>query len=334
MTLSQAEKLDLFEKMLLIRRFDERGASLVDEGEVTGEVHQYIGQEAVAVGVCSVLRKEDVITSTHRGHGHLLAKGGDVSKMMAELGGRTTGYCKGKGGSMHITSLELGIFGTNGMVGQGVPIGLGAAFARKYKESDNVAVTFFGDGASNEGSVHESMNMASIWKLPAIFVCENNQYAVSYNVKDSTSVENIADRAKGYGMHGIVVDGMDVLAVQEAAKEAVERARKGLGPTFIECKTYRFFGHFAGEPHLLSEPYRSDEEIESYRQRDPVVQLRNILLDEGVMEEQLDAVQEKVNQTIENAVSFMKDSPYPDPKDAYEDAYAVKHKSMPVKGWS
>ena len=334
MTLSKEQRMKMLKDMLMIREFDERAVSLVNEGEVTGEVHQYIGQEAVAAGVCSALKKEDVITSTHRGHGHLLAKGGDVNKMMAELGGRRTGYCKGKGGSMHITSLELGIYGTNGMVGQGVPIGVGAAFASKYENKDHVAVTFFGDGASNEGSVHEAMNMAAIWNLPAIFVCENNQYAVSFSVKNSTSVENIADRAKGYGMHSIVVDGMDVLAVYKAAKEAVDRARNGGGPAFIECKTYRYYGHFGGEHHLLSEPYRSDDEVASFREKDPIDRLKANLLADGVTEEEIAKVEVNVKQVIENAVSFMKESPYPAQSEAYEDAYAVVHKTMPVKGWA
>ncbi|RDW21498.1 pyruvate dehydrogenase (acetyl-transferring) E1 component subunit alpha [Oceanobacillus arenosus] len=320
--------------MLMIRRFDERAATLVDEGEVTGEVHQYIGQEAVAVGISSVIRKDDAITSNHRGHGHVLAKGGDVNLMMAELGGRTTGYCKGKGGSMHITSLDLGIYGTNGMVGQGVPIALGAAFANNFKGNDNVTITYFGEGASNEGAVHESMNMAAIWKLPLIFVCENNQYAVSFNAKDSTSVENIAERGKGYGIPSIVVDGMDVFAVREAAKEAVQRARNGEGPTLIECKTYRYFGHFAGEPHVLKKPYRTDEEIESHRQNDPIERLKRHLVEEGVDEVEFAEMEAKVHEIIEDGVVFMKESPRPTLEAALEDAYAVEHKTMPVKGWA
>ncbi|MBM4763848.1 thiamine pyrophosphate-dependent dehydrogenase E1 component subunit alpha [Bacillus sp. B15-48] len=334
MALSKEEKMRLLHDMLLIRRFDERGAELVNQGELYGEVHQYIGEEAVAVGISSVLKQEDGITSNHRGHGHVIAKGGDINKMMAELGGKVTGYCKGKGGSMHITSLDLGIYGTNGMVGQGVPIALGAAFANHYKKNDQVIVTYFGDGASNEGAVFESMNMAALWKLPLIFVCENNQYAVSTSIKDSTPVENIADRARGFGMPAVIVDGMDVLAVHEAAKDAVERARRGEGPTFIEAKTYRYFGHFSGEAHILAEPYRSDEEINSYREQDPIERFKQHLFEIGMTEEEYIQVVAEASETIENGISYMKDSPYPDPLEAYDDAYAVIHETMPVKGWA
>jgi acetoin:2,6-dichlorophenolindophenol oxidoreductase subunit alpha len=333
MSLTRNQKLEMLRRMYTIREFDERGKALVEAGEITGEVHQYIGEEAVGVGICSALRKDDVITSNHRGHGHILAKGGDVNKMMAELGGRITGYCRGKGGSMHITSLEHGIFGANGMVGQGVPIALGAAFASKYENKDTVAVAFYGDGASNEGAIHEAMNMAAIWKLPMIFVCENNQYAVTMSVKNSTSVENISDRAKGYGMFGITVDGMDVLAVHNAAEAAVERARNGQGPTLIEAKTYRYYGHFSGEAHLLSEPYRSDEEIAFYRERDPIARFKNALLNEGIPESEFIAMGMEVKHVIDKAVEYMKQSAVPAPEQAYEDAYAVLHETMPVKGW-
>lgn len=335
MSLSLEEKKKMLHDMMLIRQFDEKGAQMVAQGELYGEVHQYVGEEAVAVGISSVLRKEDGIASNHRGHGHLLAKGGDVNKMMAELGGRSTGYCKGKGGSMHITSLDLGIYGTNGMVGQGVPIALGAAFANKYKENDHVVVAYFGDGASNEGAVFESMNMAATWKLPLIFVCENNQYAVSTNIKEVTAVENIADRARGFGMHAITVDGMDVLAVHEAAKEAVERARNGEGPTFIEAKTYRFYGHFSSEEHMLPRKYRSDEEVAHFRENnDPIQRLIKHLLELGLPKGEIEKIKEEVNLTIERSVEFMKNSPYSDPEEAYDDAYAVTHYTMPVKGWA
>jgi pyruvate dehydrogenase E1 component alpha subunit len=334
MIVKKAEQMKMLENMLLIRLFEERGKTLIEEGEITGKVHQYIGEEAVAVGVCSALYKDDVITSTHRGHGHILAKGGDVKKLMAELGGKETGYCRGKGGTMHITSLELGILGANGMVGQGVPIALGAAFANKFKGNNNVAVAFFGEGAANEGAIHEAMNMASIWKLPMIFVCENNHYAVSTSASDSVSVENIADRAQGYGMESMVVDGMDVLTVFDAAKEAVKRARNGEGPTFIECKTYRYYGHFAGEDNVLSEPYRKEAEVDFYRKLDPIIHLKFLLMEERVPEAVFTGIEKKVKQIIEDAVTFMKESPYPEPAQAYEGAYAHAHESMPVKGWS
>lgn len=335
MSLTLDDKKKMLYDMMLIRQFEEKAAQLVAEGELYGEVHQYVGEEAVAVGVSSVLRTEDGIASNHRGHGHLLAKGGDVKKMMAELGGRTTGYCKGKGGSMHITSLDLGIYGTNGMVGQGVPIALGAAFANKYNGNDNVVVAYFGDGASNEGAVFESLNMAAVWKLPIIFVCENNRYAVSTSISKVTGTGSIAERAKGFGMPAITVDGMDVLAVHEVAKEAVERARKGDGPTFIEAETYRFYGHFSSEPHMLPAKYRSDEEVEHYRENnDPIEKFTKHLLESGMTENELEKIKEDVNKAIEESVQFMRNSPYPNPEEAYEDAYANSHYTMPVKGWA
>jgi TPP-dependent pyruvate/acetoin dehydrogenase alpha subunit len=333
MTLSKEEKMKMLHDMLLIRRFDERGAELVESGELYGEVHQYIGQEAVAVGVSSVLDKDDGITSNHRGHGHLIAKGGDINKMMAELGGKVTGYCKGKGGSMHITSLDMGIYGTNGMVGQGVPIALGSAFANKYKKNGLVTAAYFGDGASNEGAVLESMNMAALWKLPMIFVCENNQYGAGTSIKKVLPIEKIADRARGFGMAAVTVDGNDVFAVREAAKEAVERARRGEGPTFIEAETYRHFGHFSGEEHILFEPYRPEEEIKAYKAKDPIDRYKKQLLAAGMTEEEFQKMQEDVNQTIENGIDFMRESPYPEREEAYDDAYAVLHETMPVKGW-
>ncbi len=333
MSIPQEKKLEMLRSMLRIRYFDEYADELVTEGEVHGEVHQYIGQEAVAVGVCAVLSKEDAITSNHRGHGHLIAKGGSINKMFAELGGRATGYCKGKGGSMHITSLDLGIYGTNGMVGQGVPIAAGVGFAFQYEGKNNVAVTFFGDGAANEGSVHEAMNMAAIWNLPIIFVCENNQYGLTLPVKESIKVEDIADRAQGYGMQGVVVDGMDVLAVHDAVSEAVERARNNGGPTFIEAKTYRYYGHFGSEALVVQDPYRTQEEIDSYRQKDPINRLKDQLLEEGVAEETLKSIEKEVESEIKNGIAFMKESDFPSVEEAYEDAYALTHKTMPVKGW-
>ena len=345
LTLSQAERtrmhlppavaLDMYRRMYTIRQFDEISRALIKRGEMIGEVHQYVGEEAVAVGVCSVLRSDDVVTSTHRGHGHIIAKGGDVRRMMAELAGKRTGYCKGKGGSMHIASVPLGILGANGIVGAGTPIAVGAAFAAAYQGRDSVAVAFFGDGASNQGVVHEAMNLASIYRLPAIFVCENNHYAVSFPMEQSTSAKHIADRAHGYGMPGVTVDGMDVLTVRRAAEEAVARARSGGGPSLIEADTYRFYGHFSAEESMLQTPYRTAEEIERWRQRDPVPQFRAWILDGGLATEaDLATIEHEVAAAMDEAVRFMKDSPLPDPAAAYEDAYAVLEPTLPVKGWS
>lgn len=331
--LSIDEQLEMYRKMRLIRLLDETGKKLIERGEIFGEIHQYVGEEAVAVGVCSALRSDDVITSTHRGHGHILAKGGDLKRVMAELGGKETGYCKGKGGSMHIADAEIGIFGANGIVGAGTPIATGAAFAAKYRGNDHVAVTFFGDGASNQGVVHESMNLAAIYQLPVIFVCENNRYQVSFPVEQSTSVRRISDRAAGYSMPGISVDGMDVLAVREAAEAAVARARAGQGPSLIEARTYRFYGHFTAESSLLRKPYRSDEEIAEARRHDPVEGFRKRLLEMGSTEERLASVDAAATTQLEEAIAFMRESPLPAPEEAYADVYADYEPTLPVRGW-
>ncbi len=327
------EQLEMYRTMLSIRLLDETGKKLIERGDIVGEIHQYVGEEAVAVGVCSALRPDDVITSTHRGHGHILAKGGDLKRVMAELAGKETGYCKGKGGSMHITDASLGIFGANGIVGAGTPIATGAGFAAKYRERDRVAVTFFGDGASNQGVVHEAMNLAAIYRLPVIFVCENNRYQVSFPVEQSTSVQRISDRATAYGMPGISVDGMDVLAVREAAEEAIARARAGEGPSLIEARTYRYYGHFTAEASLLPKPYRSEEEIAEARRHDPVDGFRARLVEQGATEEQLTGVEKAVAVALEEAIAFMRESPLPSPEEAFEDAYAHYEPTLPVKGW-
>lgn len=326
-------RLAMFEQMVTIRVFDETARRLLEQGVIGGEVHQYIGEEAVAVGVCASLRPGDVITGTHRGHGHIIAKGGELKKMMAELAGKADGYCRGKGGSMHITSAALGIYGANGIVGAGLPHAVGAAFAAKYRGEDRVAVAFFGDGASNQGVVHESMNLAAVYGLGVVFVCENNGYAVSLPVSRSTGAAHIADRAVGYGMPGETIDGMDVLAVHDAAAHAVERARAGGGPSLIEAETYRYFGHFCAEESLVSKPYRTKEEIDAWRLRDPIDQLRAHLRAVGVAEEELEAIETKVHQEIDEAVDFMERSPLPAPAAAYEDVYATYESSLELKGW-
>ena len=248
-----------------IRRFEEEAGKLTEAGRVPGALHLYVGEEAVASGVCVNLADTDQITSTHRGHGHLVAKGGQFKGMYAELFGRSTGYCNGKGGSMHISDLSIGMLGANGIVGGGPPIAMGAAFANKYKKNGAVAACFFGDGASNEGTFHEAANMAALFKLPIVFVCENNGYGEFTPQRGHQAITDVADRAPGYGMPGVIVDGMDVLAVYEGAKEAIARARAGGGPTLLECKTYRFYDHVGVKGMRI--PYRSEEEVDRFATR-------------------------------------------------------------------
>lgn len=306
-------------RMLMIRRFEEKINEKFLAGEIPGFVHLYIGEEATGVGVCSALRKTDYITSTHRGHGHTLAKGADVKRCMAELYGRKTGYCKGKGGSMHIADFSIGMLGANGVVGGGFNLAVGAALAVQLRKGDQVAVCFFGDGASNRGTFHEALNMAAVWKLPAVFVCENNQWASTTPLHEATAVTDIAVRASSYAMPSTIVDGNDVFAVYEAAVEAIERARQGGGPTLVECKTYRIKGHFVGDP----EQYRTREEVISQlEENDP---LKNFLLrvqnEQLLGEQELVAIEEQVAAEIEEAVRFAETSPYPDPEEAFDDVY-------------
>lgn len=319
--LKKEKLLDMYRKMVRIRKFETRVEELHVQGILPGLKHLYIGEEAVAVGVASCLREDDYIGSTHRGHGHLIAKGGDVKLMMAELYGKKTGYCKGKGGSMHIADINIGILGANGIVAANIPIVGGAALSCKMRKTDQVAVSFFGDGGANEGIFHEGLNLASVWKLPAIFVCENNQYAISTPHKKVTAVENIAERAKAYNMPGVTVDGMDVLAVYAAAREAVERARKGEGPTFIECKTYRFKGHYVGEGQReLS--YRLPEEVKGWKKMCPIKRFKETLIKEKVISEEIaEKIEKDIEREIEEAVKFAEESPYPLPEEALEDLF-------------
>ena len=318
--LSKESLLSLYRGMLLIRRFEERVAELFARGKLPGFVHLYIGEEAIAVGVCSVLRDDDFITSTHRGHGHLIAKGGDVAKMMAEIYGKSTGYCKGKGGSLHITDVSVGMLGANGIVCGGVPIAVGAAYgSAKIGGTDQVAVAFFGDGATSEGAFHEACNMASAWKLPAIFVCENNLYGVGTRLGRVAPTEDLIARASGYGMPAVSVDGNDVIAVREAAKEALARAREGGGPSFLECKTWRHRAHFEGEDTSL---YRNEDEHQSWVAKDPVKRFaRKLLESETVTQEELDELNDAVQAEIDEAVNFSEESPDPAPEDALDDLY-------------
>ncbi len=318
MALSQEKLLELYRKMVTIRVFEENTAELFAKGEIPGFVHLYVGEEATAVGVIAHLKDHDYIASTHRGHGHLIARGGDVKQMYAELFGRKTGYCKGKGGSMHIADLSLGFLGANGIVGAGLPLIAGAAFACKYRGDDGVAVCFFGDGASNRGTFHEALNMASIWKLPAIFVCENNMYAISLSQELHQNIDDVADRAAAYGLPGISVDGNDLFAVYEAAEEAVKRARNGDGPTLIESKTYRWRGHFEGDPVV----YRTEEELQAWKKKDPIERAKKRMMETGVLTEEEDkAIWEEVRSEIQEGIEFAKNSPLPEEESLLEDVY-------------
>jgi TPP-dependent pyruvate/acetoin dehydrogenase alpha subunit len=301
-----------------IRRFEERVQKVFRKGRIPGIVHLYIGQEAVAAGVCANLRDDDYITSTHRGHGHCVAKGAAFDRMLAELYGRLDGLCKGKGGSMHVADFERGILGACGIVGGGIPIATGAGLAAKLSGSDRVAVSFFSDGASNEGTFHESLNLAAVWKLPVVYVCENNLYAEFHPASRTTSVVDIADRAHGYGIPGEVVDGMDPAAVYEAAGRAVKRAREGLGPTLMECKTYRFEGHSDGEQaYLGGQTYRSEDEVAEWRERDPLDAIVQLGLQTGCFtQDDLARLEEETRLELDAAVAFAEASPEPTAEDA------------------
>lgn len=321
----------MYRDMFRIRQFEDQVVALVDRNEIPGVCHEYSGQEAVAVGICSALTVTDILTSTHRGHGHILAKGGDVGKMFAELLARSTGYNRGRGGSMHIADVALGIYGANGIVGAGTPIACGAAHKFKVAGERNVAVSFFGDGGINQGIVHEAMNLAAIWRLPVIFVCENNLYAISTPLREVTILEPYV-RAQAYGMPGVSVDGMDVGAVYEAALCAVDRARSGKGPTFIECQTYRYHGHYSGERHMKVS-YRSPEEIEYWKQRDPIDFWANRLVEDGICtREDVNKLNQEVDNEIARGLEFARQSPEPSVSEALDYMYAVSYPNTPAKG--
>ena len=313
--------LDMHRRMVRIRIFEETAGKMMENGKIPGALHLYVGQEAIAAGVMVHLSNEDYITSTHRGHGHLIAKGGEFNFMFAELYGKATGYCKGKGGSMHISNLELGMLGANGIVGGGPPIAMGAAFSCRFRKTKNVAVAFFGDGASNEGAFHEAANMAGLYKLPCVFVCENNGYGEYTPQANHQAIVDVADRAPGYGMPGVVVDGMDAVAVHEAAGEAIQRARQGGGPTLLECKTYRYYDHVGVRGMGLS--YRTDEEVEQWKQKDPIMNFEAHLAEQGVLSADAAAeVHAEVRQEVDAGIAFAESSPSPEPAAVTEDVYA------------
>ena len=308
----------IFETMLRIRKFESKAADSFAKGLCAGNIHVSLGQEASAAGAAAALEPRDRITSTHRGHGHCLAKGARSDKAMAELFGKATGYCGGKGGSMHIADVSLGILGANGIVGAGLPIATGAALASKIRGSGEVALCFFGDGASNNGTFHESLNMAAAWNLPVIFLCENNRYAVSVPIHTVTNTETIAVRAKAYDIPGVTVDGNDPLAVYEAVKEAVDRARAGKGPSLVECATYRHTGHYCGDPAQ----YRPAAYLEEAMQNDCVPRFIAYLLKNGFSQQEIDALDAAMEEEIEAAFAFAQESPYPDVAMATTDVYA------------
>ena len=313
--------LRLYTTMLKIRLFEERIVDLYARGLVPGLAHLYIGEEAVAAGVCTVLRDDDYITSTHRGHGHVIAKGADLRPMMAELFGKETGYCKGKGGSMHIADMEIGILGANGIAGGGLPIAVGSGLSAKLRGTDQVTVSFFGDGASNNGTFHESLNLASLHKLPVVFVCENNLFGISTSQKKHQPISDIAIRATCYDMPGVVVDGNDVIEVCQAASKAVRRARAKEGPTLIECKTYRWRGHHEGDPNQGGR-YRRKEEIESWIKRDPIERLaERLIADKLSTKKKLAIIENEILAEIDQAVAFANESEFPSLAGLHEDVY-------------
>ena len=318
---SKEQLMDFYETMIKIRRFEEETFEFYKKGLMAGLAHLYLGEEAIATGVCAALNEDDYIGSTHRGHGHLVARGADTDRMMAEILGKETGYSKGKGGSMHIMAMDKGILGANGIVGGEIPIAIGAAYSAKYRGTDQVAVSFMGDSATNEGTFHESLNMAAAWKLPCVYVIENNLYGISVDIRDVTNTPDLAVRAKAYNIPGVVVDGMDVLAVYEAAQEAIERARKGEGPTLIECKTYRWQGHHVGDPATYRQR-KSETEKEDWMKKCPVANLKKEVLKAGIAtEEEFAKVEAKVEDEIQKAVKFAVESEYPAAEEAYTDVF-------------
>ena len=310
MPLKSKELIDIYRRLLRIRYFDEEAQKQLAVGRVPGAMHASTGQEAAVVGACMALRADDYLVGNHRSHGHPIAKGSELNPLMAELMGKKTGVCKGKGGSMHLADFEIGSLGESGIVGGGIPIATGAGLSARVRGTDQVAVCFFGDGASNEGTFHESLNLAAIWKLPVIYFCENNLYAATTPAVETTSVENIADRAAGYGIPGSVVDGQDAVAVQRVMSEAVQRARDGLGPSLVEAKTYRYVEHADGVP--IPGLYRSSEEIERWKERDPISIHRAKLIAEGLLADaQAGEIEAQVRAEIQQAVEFALQSDFP-----------------------
>jgi pyruvate dehydrogenase E1 component alpha subunit len=311
--------IDIYRQMLLIRRFEEKAAEVYVAGKIGGFCHLYIGQEAVAVGTISAIRKDDYVITSYREHGHALAKGMTAESVMAELYGKATGCSKGKGGSMHMFDKEVGFLGGHGIVGGQIPLATGTAFASKYQGTDQVTLCYFGEAAVNQGAFHESLNMAQLWKLPAIYICENNRYGMGTSLERAMSIHNVAQKGDGYGMANEFVDGMDVLAVREATVRAVERARKDYLPTLLEIRTYRFMGHSMSDPGN----YRTRAEIEKYQERDPLKLFMATLKEEQIVDDKvLKQLEDEVHEQVEASVKFAEESPLPDPAELYTDVYA------------
>ena len=317
-------KLDMYRKMLELRIFEATVQQMYQEGFIPNSAHLYVGQEAIGAGVAMAMREDDIMLPSHRGHGTILAVGCSMDKMMAELFGRIDGYCKGKGGSMHLAVAEHNVLGSIGIVGSNMSLAAGAGMAAKKNGTGQVAVCFFGDGAANRGTFHESMNLASVLKLPILYVLENNFYAISECSRDMTNIENFSVRAQGYGVPGETVDGNDPWAVYESAKRAADRARSGEGPTLLEYVTWRHYGHYEGDPDARQWIYRSQEEHEKWMKRDPIPNTRKQLLEEGTAtEEELKAIDDAVQKAVDDSVAFAHNSPWPDVSETYTDVYAV-----------
>lgn len=328
MTLSNSKIIDMYKTMIRVRKFETQAMNLFAQGSIPGFVHLYLGEEAIAAGVCASLKDDDYITSTHRGHGHIVAKGGDLKYMMAELYGKETGYCKGKGGSMHIADATKGILGANGIVGAGHNIAIGAGLSAQYRETDQVCVCFFGDASTNQGTFHEALNLASVWKLPVVFICENNLYGISTSQSRHQAIKDISDRAVAYNIQGVTVDGNDAFAVYEAARKAIKRARKGQGPTLIECKTYRHRGHFEGDPGA----YKPEKEQKEWFDKDPIPRIEKYMLDNKVLaKSELEALKEEIDNEINEAVEFANNSSYPSLESVVEDIYTDIKEEVRVK---
>jgi len=307
--LTKEQKAGMLKTLITIRRFEEKAIQLYETAKIRGYLHPYIGEEAIAVGACAAIKKEDWIISTHRGHGHSIAKGADLKKMMAELLGKATGYCKGRGGSMHIADAGLGILGANGIVGGGIPISVGVGFSCKMEGRERITICFFGDGAANNGVFHESLNMAAIFKLPVVYICENNMYAISMSSCESVACKDIANRAAAYNIPGVIVDGSDPEAVYETVTKAVELARQGKGPSLIEAKTYRFGGHHPNDPA----EYRDKEEVEYYKtEKDPVKNYKSKLMCEKILtEKDIEKMEREILKMVEDSVKYAEESPEP-----------------------
>jgi TPP-dependent pyruvate/acetoin dehydrogenase alpha subunit len=320
--LTQDQLLKMYQLMVTIRRFEDRLYQLFLQGLVPGTLHQYQGQEAIAVGVCSALQRDDIIFSTHRPVGHGIAKGMTLNSIAAEIMGKADGCAGGKGGQMHLTDVSVGMMPSNAIVGANIPIATGAALGFKLQNEDRVSVSFFGDGAANIGAFHEGINLAAVKNAPAVFICENNQYAASTHISLAMKIENIADRAESYGIPGVIVDGMDVLAVRDASERAVDRARSGKGPTLVEAKTYRFMGHSRGDPGQ----YRSQQELANWQARDPIPRYQKYLQDQEVDPATIKSIEESVKDSVSGALDLALSSPDPHPSEAYSHVYAKSRK--------